>query len=96
MLRSTVAQVESRIRFRRNAMSRSNERAIIEFSKRSSGIANEETKQQTGSEQVHLRLCKTDADTLRRLARERDQTVSAFVRHMLRGFLEKDANRSQE
>jgi hypothetical protein len=34
--------------------------------------------------QVHLRLNRSDADLLRRLAEERGHTLSGFVRHLIR------------
>jgi hypothetical protein len=37
--------------------------------------------------QVHLRLRKADADTLKNCAEERGQTLSAFVRFLLRRYL---------
>ena len=37
-----------------------------------------------GTVQVHLRLLATDAQLLRHLARRRDQTLSAVVRHLVR------------
>jgi hypothetical protein len=37
-----------------------------------------------GTVQVHLRLLASDAQLLRHLARRRDQTLSAVVRHLLR------------
>jgi hypothetical protein len=38
-------------------------------------------------ERVHLRLPRSDAEALRKLARGRDQTLSATVRFLLRNHL---------
>ncbi len=51
------------------------------------GVANKPLHtpaRKSGSEQVHLRLSVTDAEWLRQLARDRDQTVSAVIRCLLR------------
>ena len=45
-----------------------------------------------GTVQVHLRLRESDALILRRLAAERDQTISAVVRGLLRPFRTQDSN----
>ena len=39
-----------------------------------------------GMEQIHVWLCGEDARLLRRIASERDQTLSGAVRYLLRPF----------
>ncbi len=36
--------------------------------------------------QVHLRLRRTDAEILKKLASDQDRTLSAVVRHILRAY----------
>jgi hypothetical protein len=54
-----------------------------------SGSAPDDPNLSDGSdyERVHLRLPRRDAEALRKLARGRDQTLSATVRFLLRNYL---------
>jgi hypothetical protein len=45
---------------------------------------------QSGSVQIHLRLPISDATNLKRCADERGQTISAFVRFVLRYYSERN------
>ncbi len=40
----------------------------------------------SGRVQLHLRLNEADAEMLKRIARDRDQTLSAVVRYLVRAF----------
>jgi hypothetical protein len=46
------------------------------------------TSRNAGSVQIHLRLTVSDANLLRHLATQRDQTLSGLVRSFLRPFRE--------
>jgi len=46
-----------------------------------------------GSVQLHIRLSAADAELLRNLAKEREQTLSGFIRFLLRPFRRRAAPR---
>ena len=53
----------------------------------------EERRGSESSVRVHLRLPAPDAELLKRLATERDQTLSALVRHVVRWYVNVQPNR---
>lgn len=51
------------------------------------------TSRLQSSVQVHLRLPKADADALKKFAEERGQTLSAFIRLLLRRYRDTDQSK---
>jgi len=61
------------------------------------GLTNERSERRaTSVVQVHLRLPVQDVELLRLIASERDQTISAVVRHLLRAHHARRQPRSPE